>query len=190
MQFQWGWCLFFFILVLNTFPSTSEGDDDDVPQNNRVFNFASHAAGAVIIDKSPISAKGFHNLLNDDKDKYGICSCNAKKWVVIGLAEDILITSVAVANYEKYSSMLKDFQLLASTSYPTNDWIDLGTYTAEPRLGEQVFNLTTTPDIHTRFLQVKFLTHYMDEALCTLSQIKVYGVTVIASLKQVRYLSI
>lgn len=159
-------------------------DDEDVPMTTQQFNFASHTAGAVIIDKSPPDARGFNNLLNDDKDKYGLCTCSQKKWVVIGLAEDIVITSVTIANYEKYSSMLKTFQLHASTSYPTNEWIDLGTYTAEPRLGEQSFNLTTKTDVHTRFLKFKFLTHYLDEALCTLSQIKVYGVTVIASLKE------
>lgn len=172
------------LLVLLASPSTwSVKDDDETPFHNHSFNFASHTAGAVIIDKSPATARGFHNLLNDDKDKYGICPCQEKKWVVIGLAEDVLITSVAIANYEKYSSMLKEFQLLASTAYPTNDWIDLGTYTAEARLGEQSFNISS-PDLHTRFLKVKFITHYLDEALCTLSQIKVHGVTVIASLKQ------
>lgn len=186
MLLRVSWWGFGILLLIWCFPTTGLVDDDDHAHNsNQLFNFASHTAGAVIIDKSPPSAKGFHNLLNDDKDKYGICSCNEKKWVVIGLAEDILITSVAIANYEKYSSMMKDFQLLASTSYPTSDWIDLGNYTAQPHLGEQIFNLTTTPDIHTRFLKIKFLSHYLDEALCTLSQIKVYGVTVIASLKQV-----
>eukprot|EP00981_Chlorochromonas_danica_P003577 scaffold661_cov162-Ochromonas_danica.AAC.2 len=119
--------------------------------NHRVFNFASSTAGAVILDKYPPHAKGFHHLLNDDKDKYGIASCNEMKWVVIGLAEDILITSITLANYEKYSSMIQDFQLLASTTYPpstTLDWLDLGIYRAEPRLGEQTFNITRLADYY------------------------------------------
>jgi hypothetical protein len=33
--------------------------------------------------------------------------------------------------------MLKEFQLLASTSYPTEKWINLGVYEAQPRLGER-----------------------------------------------------
>lgn len=69
--------------------------------------------------------------------------------------------------------MLKEFQVLASTSYPTEQWIDLGTYTAEPRLGEQTFNITQLSSAHTRYVKIKFKTHYQDEALCTLSQIKV-----------------
>lgn len=103
--------------------------------------------------------------------------------MVIGLSEDIQVTAVVMANYEKYSSMLKDFQILGSISYPSTQWIDLGTYTAEPRLGEQHFNITQPANVHTRYLKIKFLTHYLDEALCTLSQIKVHGMTVIASLK-------
>lgn len=56
-------------------------DDSSSDEPKRKFNFASHAAGAVVLDKSPSSAKGFSNLLNDDKDKYGISACNEKKWV-------------------------------------------------------------------------------------------------------------
>lgn len=104
-------------------------------------------------------------------------------FVVIGLSEDILVTSVALANYEKYSSTVKEFQLLASTSFPTEEWINLGVYEAAARLGEQYFNVTTS-SVHTRYLKFKFLTHYDNEALCTLSQIKVHGTTVIASFKE------
>jgi hypothetical protein len=80
---------------------------------------------------------GYSHLLSGDRDKYGISPCDEKKWVVIGLSEDVLVTSVALANFEKYSSMLKEFQLLASTSYPTEKWINLGVYEAQARLGEQ-----------------------------------------------------
>lgn len=161
-------------------PDSEDNDDDN---QKGMFNFASHAAGAVILDKSPSSSKGFSNLLNDDKDKYAIASCSEKKWVVIGLSEDILVKTVVVANYEKYSSQLKNFQLLASTSFPTDQWINLGTYQAEPRLGEQVFEVSNSSS-HTRYLKFKFMTHYDDEALCTLSQIKVHGTTVIASFQE------
>ena len=77
--------------------------------------------------------------------------------------------------------MLKEFQLLASTSYPTDEWINLGTYTAEEILGEQLFNITGVSFAHTRYIKVRFLTHYSEESLCTISQIKVHGMTVIES---------
>lgn len=174
-------------LVINSQDSSSllvpDSEDNDDDNQKGMFNFASHAAGAVILDKSPANAKGFSNLLNDDKDKYAIATCSEKKWVVIGLSEDILVKTVVLANYEKYSSQLKNFQLLASTSFPTDQWINLGTYQAEPKLGEQVFEVTNSSS-HTRYLKFKFMTHYDNEALCTLSQIKVHGTTVIASFQE------
>lgn len=145
-------------------------DDSNTRSSKNIFNFASQAAGAVVLDKSPTTAKGYSHLLNDDKDKYGISACDEKKWVVIGLSEDILVTSIALANYEKYSSMLKEFQLLASTSYPTEKWINLGIYEAQPRLGMQTFNVSDS-SVHTRYLKVKFNTHHGTEDLCTLSQV-------------------
>ena len=148
-----------------------QDDDDDNRSSKNIFNFASQAAGAVVLDKSPSSAKGYSHLLTNDKDKYGISPCDEKKWVVIGLSEDILVTSVALANYEKYSSMLKEFQLLASTSYPTEKWINLGVYEAQARLGEQTFNVTDS-SVHTRYLKIKFNTHHGNEDLCTLSQVR------------------
>jgi hypothetical protein len=46
-------------------------------------------AGALILESSR-GSKGFDNLLNDDKDKYGITPCaNKEKWVVIGLSEHV-----------------------------------------------------------------------------------------------------
>ena len=93
-----GWCLFFLLLVINRADDSGDMrmvpdvDEDDVGRNvaKQVVNFASVSAGAVVLESSP-KAKGYHNLLNDDKDKYGIAPCSEKKWVVIGLSEDVSI---------------------------------------------------------------------------------------------------
>lgn len=94
-------------------PDQDDDDDTGLSSKNtetvKMFNFASHAAGAVVINFSPDSSKGYHNLLNDDRDKYATAPCNEKKWVVIGLSEDVLVSTVIVANYEKFSSKLKVF---------------------------------------------------------------------------------
>ena len=70
--------------------------NDSTGANIRMFNFASHAAGAIILGQSPASAKGFNNLLNNDKDKYGISACSEKKWVVIGLSEVFFICDYTI----------------------------------------------------------------------------------------------
>ena len=38
--------------------------------------------------------------------------CNQRKWVVVMLDEEIEVDEVAIANYEFYSSTLKDFVVL------------------------------------------------------------------------------
>ena len=108
--------------------NNNNNNNNDIQQVKKfkMINFASSSAGAIILDKSPSTAKGFSSLLDDDMDRYGISPCKEDKWVVIGLSEDILVSSIAIANYEKYSSLLKDFEVLASTSYPTEEWIRLG----------------------------------------------------------------
>jgi CDGSH-type Zn-finger protein len=183
------WCVISFVRasldVVETI--TVMEDEEDGRSNAKAdFNFASNTAGAVVLDKYPPSAQGYSNLLNDDKDKYAICQCSEpKKWVVIGLSEDVRVTSVVVANYEKYSSTLKDFQILGSGKFPAKEWVNLGTYEASPRLGAQEFNISA-PDRNsiTRYIKFKFITHHGNQNLCTLSQIKVHGVTAIVSLHQ------
>ena len=145
------------------------------------MNFASIGAGAVVLESSA-AAKGYSNLLHDDKDKYGISPCSEKMWVVIGLSEDIMVHTVVVANWEKYSSFLRDFQIMGSSSYPVSEWLDLGSYIAEPKLGEQTFEITTRS--WARYLKFRFLTHFGDEFYCTLSQIRVHGSTILENFKQ------
>ena len=145
------------------------------------INFASVSAGAVVLEKSKAS-KGYGNLLSDDKDKYGIAPCSEKKWLIIGLSEDILVRTVVMENYEKYSSLLHEFQVLGSTSYPSSSWHDFGVYAAEARLGHQEFNLTTPA--WARYLKFRFLSQHGTEFYCTLSQIKVYGSTVLETFKR------
>jgi hypothetical protein len=149
---------------LSDLQSSSKKND-----KKRFVNFASISAGAVVLESSEKSS-GFNNLLNDDKDKYGISPCSEKKWVVVGLSEDIMVRSVVVANYEKYTSYLQDFQVLGSSTYPVSEWLDLGSYSAEPKLGEQEFELSS-PAL-ARYLKFRFLTHFGDEFYCTLSQIR------------------
>jgi hypothetical protein len=161
-------------------------DEDTKHFAGSKFNFASNIAGAVIIDKAPASAQGFTNLLNEDRDKYAIWQCSEpKQHVIIGLSEEVSVTSVVIANHEKYSSSVKEFLLLGSAVFPPKEWINLGTYETLPKLGAQEFNITTAgvgrPPI-MRYIRFKFLSHHGSQNLCTLSQIKVHGLTAIVSL--------
>lgn len=170
----------------NSSPSstnTPDIDEDRVQWKiERKVNFASESGGAVIMEASP-GFGGADKLLLDDKDKYGIVECSLeKKWVVIGLSEDILVESVVLTNYEQYSSYVEKFQILGSTSYPVTQWADLGTYTADNFIQEQTFNITNPT--WARYLRFKFISYYGKEFYCTLTQIKIHGKTVYETLQR------
>ncbi|CAM9593005.1 unnamed protein product, partial [Phaeothamnion confervicola] len=129
--------------------------------------------------ESPTGSKGMDNLFVDSRDRYAISPCGEKIWVVVGLSEDILVQTVALNSYEKYSSTVRDFQVLASQTFPTAEWMDLGTFTAAFGLPEQSFDLPRPA--FARYLKFKFLSHYGSEFYCTLSQIKVHGTTMVES---------
>ena len=150
-------------------------EDDEENLTDRVsVDYASKSAGALILEKSG-TFKGTSNLLEGDKDRYAIAPCEDKKFVVIGLSEDILVKTIKLANYERFSSSVKDFQVLGSQTM--GKWIDLGTYTAKAGNGEQMFDLMEPA--WARYLKFKFLSFHGSEYYCTISQIKVHGSTML-----------
>eukprot|EP00934_Nitzschia_sp_Nitz4_P007932 Nitzschia sp. Nitz4//scaffold1_size375055//181955//184669//NITZ4_000273-RA/size375055-processed-gene-0.361-mRNA-1//1//CDS//3329541036//7922//frame0 len=150
-----------------------DADEDNTLARVSV-DYASKSAGALIIEKST-SFQGTSNLLNGDKDKYAIAPCEDKRFVVISLSEDILVKQIKLANYERFSSSVKEFQVMGSQTLGT--WFDLGTYQAKAGFGEQTFVLYEPA--WARYLKLKYLSHHGDEFYCTQSQIQVHGSTMI-----------
>ncbi|CAI5741074.1 unnamed protein product [Hyaloperonospora brassicae] len=149
-------------------------DADSVDTHTRQ-NYASLDAGATILDAAP-DTKSPTNLLVPDKDRYMLTPCsNPRKWVVISLSEDVHADAIAVANYEKFSSPVKEFIVLGSVNYPTDTWLVLGNFTAEHVNGEQIFQLEAQQ--HVRYIKFRILSHYGSEYYCTLSQLRVFGRT-------------
>jgi len=149
-----------------------DDDEDDEDLAERVsVDYASKSAGALIIEKTA-EFKGTSNLITGDRDRYAIVPCNEeRKQVVMSLSEDILVKEIKLANYERFSSTVKDFQVKGS--HTLGKWVDFGTFTARQGNGEQTFVLETPS--WARYLKFKFLTHHGTEWFCTLSQIKVHG---------------
>ena len=139
-------------------------------------DYASKSVGALILDKSS-NWKGTSSLLNSDRDQYAIVPCEeTAKWVVVGLSEDILVKQVVLANYERYSSHVREFMVMGSQTMG-NDWVELGKFEATPKNGKQSFDLPEPA--WARYLKFRFLTHYGDEHYCTVSQISVHGSTML-----------
>jgi Sad1 / UNC-like C-terminal len=163
-------------------------------------DYASKAVGGLILEKSG-GWKGTSNLLASNKDLYAMLPSTivptteeefAAPFLVIGLSEDILVKQIVLANYERYSSSVKEFQIAGSQkmipgaatgkaaeggNYTSDPWIDLGKYKAERKRVEQVFDLVQPAWV--RYLRIRVLTRYGDEHYLTISQISVHGITMV-----------
>ncbi|WCJ35021.1 Galactose-binding protein [Euphorbia peplus] len=138
------------------------------------YNYASASKGAKVLDSNK-EAKGASNILGKDKDKYLRNPCSAEgKFVVIELSEETLVNTIEIANFEHYSSNVKEFELLGSLSYPTEKWIKLGNFTAGNVKHAQRFTLDESQWV--RYLKLNLLSHHGTEFYCTLSVVEVYGV--------------
>lgn len=96
-------------------PDKEDDDDDELggmasPRQVTLQNYASRDSGATMLESSP-GSKGMSNLLVDSKDKYAISPCEDKQWAVLGLSEDIMVRTIRVSSHEKYSSLVKEFQV-------------------------------------------------------------------------------
>ncbi len=160
---------------------SSEGQKQEEERHKPVaIDYANKSTGALILDKSP-DFQGTSNLLVADKDKYAMIPCDKEgvKYVIIGLSEEILVKTIVLSSYEKFSSRTKRFEVLGSQTYPAmSDWEELGVFDAKPwykENKEQVFELGRPS--WARYLKFRFLDHYGDEHYCAYTQIKVHGST-------------
>ncbi|KAM1682614.1 hypothetical protein EV1_033549 [Malus domestica] len=152
----------------------AEGIKHRVEPGGAEYNYASAAKGAKVLAFNK-EAKGASNILGKDKDKYLRNPCSAEeKFVDIELSEETLVDTIEIANLEHYSSNLKDFEVLGSLAYPTNEWVFLGNGTAANNKLVQRFVLQQPKWV--RYIKLKLLSHYGSEFYCTLSIIELYGV--------------
>ncbi|XP_062207633.1 SUN domain-containing protein 4-like [Phragmites australis] len=141
--------------------------------SGKLYNYASASKGAKVLDFNK-ETKGASNILDKDKDKYLRNPCSAEgKFVIIELSEETLVDTIAIANFEHYSSNLKEFEILSSLIYPTENWETLGRFTVANAKHAQ--NFTIPEPKWARYLQLNLLSHYGSEFYCTLSMLEVYG---------------
>uniref|UniRef100_A0A7R9U5V6 SUN domain-containing protein n=1 Tax=Pinguiococcus pyrenoidosus TaxID=172671 RepID=A0A7R9U5V6_9STRA len=146
-------------------------------------NYAAMDAGALTLGASP-GLKGASNLLDANPDRYAIAPCDAEeKWVEIGLSEDIMLESVSLASYEMYSGAMREIRLLGSTTFPPGPqgWKELAIFEAKQVRGEQRFKVSA--GTWARYVKLEFLSFHGSEYYCTLSEIRVFGQTLVENLK-------
>eukprot|EP00939_MAST-03C_sp_MAST-3C-sp1_P000086 g86.t1 len=157
-------------------------------KDEKVFNFASIGAGAQILAASE-GTQEKESILIDDVDKYLMTPCQKVEegknppvwWFVIQLSEDIIVNSVTISHFEMYSSSVREFMVLGSATYPTNEWHLLLKAEASPSRGKESFQVTES---WVRYLKFRVLSHHGDEFYCTLTSVEVHGTTALDGLQQ------
>ncbi|KAI9144786.1 UNC-like C-terminal-domain-containing protein [Paraphysoderma sedebokerense] len=93
------------------------------------FNYASFDCAATVMAANT-EAKGATAILMESKDQYMLNICSANKYVIVELCDEILVDTVALANYEFFASTFKDFRVYVSDRYPPkgDGWKLLGEF--------------------------------------------------------------
>jgi Sad1 / UNC-like C-terminal len=148
------------------------------------FNFASIDAGGQVMKTNP-EAKSASALLSENRDVYMLNICQAKnKFLIIELSELILVETIAIANFEFFSSTFRRFQVSVSDRYPVklDQWVELGIFEAENSRDVQAF-LVEDSRIWARYLRVEFMSHFGNEFYCPVSLLRVHGRTMIQEIQ-------
>jgi len=153
--------------------------DADRKELDDRFNYAGFDVGARVL-QAHRSTIGARNILLAEPDVYMTSPCSLKKkWVVVQLAEPLLIEKLSLANHEQYSSTFRHFQVLGSPVYPVNAptgpgaWRLIGNFIAQDSRFAQDFSLKTPQ--WAKYLKIRFLSHYGTDYFCTVSSLKVFG---------------
>ncbi|KAL0220194.1 hypothetical protein RCL1_000049 [Eukaryota sp. TZLM3-RCL] len=161
----------------------------------RKFNFASADFGAKIISYAPEKTKSPSAILLDNKDKYLIVPCSSQLILDIELVEEVLLSSLSLSSFEFYSGspsvvhVMSTKQLSRDTAkLPFNlnssidaGWIDLGQHDVATRHATSSIKLEPVWAKSLRLVVAKWETHR--HHLCTISHVKVLGLTPLEQLK-------
>ncbi|KAI0200702.1 UNC-like C-terminal-domain-containing protein [Astrocystis sublimbata] len=150
------------------------------------FSYSSFDAGATVKKTSP-AAKNPTAILVENKDSYMLLECGRKnKFFIVELSDVILVDTVVIANFEFFSSMVRQFRVSISDRYPVklDKWKTLGTFQARNSRDIQPF-LIENPQDWARYLRVEILSHYGNEYYCPVSLLRVHGLRMLDSWKQV-----
>lgn len=165
-------------------PSTDPEESGPAVKKDR-FNHASFDCAASIVQANKES-KGSSNILKENKDYYMLNTCTApSKFVIIELCNDILVDTVQLANYEFFSGVFRDVRIFVAAKYPPGreGWQELGQIQARHVRSIQTFHFGN-PLIWTKYVKVEMLNFYGNEFYCPLSQVRVFGKTMMEDYKQ------
>uniref|UniRef100_A0A5S6R4S0 SUN domain-containing protein n=1 Tax=Trichuris muris TaxID=70415 RepID=A0A5S6R4S0_TRIMR len=142
-------------------------------------NYASKDCGAKVVLANAEAQNPSALLKDKDNDEYMLnpCETDGPKWFIVELCETVQISCIEMANFELFSSSPREFRLLVSERYPSNEWNLLGEFTAAD--SRQIQRYTVTSKFYAKYIKVEVLSHYGSEHYCPLSLIRVLGISMV-----------
>ncbi|CAO1426865.1 unnamed protein product [Diamesa serratosioi] len=137
----------------------------------RQKNYANPDCGAKVLKSNP-EAQSVNSVLSSHKDEYLLNSCNNKIWFIVELCEAIQLERIEVANFELFSSSLKELNMSISNRYPTRDWSNVGQFATTNQRDIQSFDLN--PQLFGKFVRIQ-IDYTNQEHYCPLSLFRVFG---------------
>ncbi|KAK5977794.1 SUN domain-containing protein [Trichostrongylus colubriformis] len=143
-------------------------------------NYASKECGAKVLLSNP-EAENTKAILNEkEKDEYmrNPCEKAANKFVILELCETVQPLGIELANYELFSSGPRTIRLWATERFPAGEWQLLTEITVADSRQIQQFPIPNK-GAYVKFIKVELLSHYGNEHYCTLSVLKILGISMV-----------
>lgn len=172
-------------------PSTPSQPMQKPSKNRRLrknrINYAQHDCGAKVLAANP-EAVDPSAVLVGSKDRYMLNPCSApRQFIVVELCESVGVDHIQIGNFEFFSSMIKDVQVLASNRYPTTSWAVLGNFTLANERELQSLDFGEESELHPewfKYLQIRILSHWGNEYYCPITEIQVHGLPYVEKLQR------
>ncbi|KAK9841003.1 hypothetical protein WJX81_005028 [Elliptochloris bilobata] len=162
------------------------------PREEERHNLALAKDGAKVVAAN-IEARKPGAVLDADGDTFLRNECRADKWLLLELSQVARVDTVRLAQFELYSSRVRDLKVLGRQSHPRADgsdyakglnassWQPLGRFTAANVKGVQAFSIASPAWV--KFLQLRFVTHYGNEPVCAINELSVFGKSAVEDLE-------
>ncbi|XP_063695220.1 uncharacterized protein LOC134826678 [Bolinopsis microptera] len=148
-------------------------------------NYADNSCGSKIVD----SKKEFKNsgtILNNNKDLYAMIPCEGAIWFVVELCDTIQINALQLANYELFSSSIKEFKVYTAETYPPKEWKHLGTFETVNSRQIQKFDIENHGD-YSKYVRFEKITSRGKEHFCVLSTFEILGMSMVDEYEEVQH---
>lgn len=147
-------------------------------------NYADNSCGSKIVDNKK-EFKNCGTILNNNKDLYAMIPCEGPIWFVVELCDTIQINAIQLANYELFSSSIKEFKVYTAETYPPKEWKHLGTFETVNNRQIQKFDIENHD--YSKYVKFEKISSRGKEHFCVLSTFEVLGMSMVDEYEEVQH---